>query len=190
MNKHLSRFVVAGLLSLPFAVMAHTGDHGQGFTDGFAHPFLGLDHLAAMLMVGVWSMLNSRRVWVAPLTFVLLLALGAIAGQQGVTIPQLEPLIAASVIVLGVMLTLPFKLGTVTSLAVIGAFAFCHGLAHGSELSAGSSVLSGMILGSALLHGIGMLIAQRVLRHQAGWTLRVGQAVTLLGGGLLFNALL
>ncbi|WP_306602890.1 HupE/UreJ family protein [Azonexus sp.] len=190
MNKHASHLVVAGLLSLPFAVMAHTGHHGQGFADGFAHPFLGIDHLAAMLMVGIWSVLNTRRVWIAPLTFILLLTLGALAGQQGFSIPQLEPLVAASVIILGVMLMLPFKPGATTSLAVIGAFAFCHGLAHGSELTAGSSILSGMILGSALLHGIGMLIAQRVLRHRTGWTLRLGQAVALLGSGLLFSALI
>lgn len=189
MNKHASHLVVAALLSLPFAAMAHTGEHGQGFADGFAHPFLGIDHLAAMLMVGIWSMLNSRRVWIAPLTFVLLLTLGALAGQQGFSIPQLEPLVAASVIGLGIMLTLPFKPGTTASLAVIATFAFCHGLAHGGELTGGSSVLAGMILGSALLHGIGMLIAQGVLQQRAGWTLRLGQAAALLGGGLLFSAL-
>ena len=190
MNKHVSHLVVAGLLSLPFAVMAHTGQHGQGFADGFTHPFLGIDHLAAMLMVGIWSMLNSRRVWLAPLTFIALLTVGALAGQQGFSIPQLEPLVAASVIVLGVMLTLPFALGTTTSLAVIAAFAFCHGLAHGSELAAGSSVLSGMILGSALLHVSGMLIAQRALQHHAGRTLRLGQAAALLGSGLLLTTLI
>lgn len=190
MNQRVSHLILAGLLSLPFAAMAHTGHDGHGFTAGFAHPFLGMDHLAAMLMVGVWSVLNSRRIWLAPASFVGLLALGALAGQQGFALPQLEPLLAASVIVLGVMLTLPFKPEPAAALAVIGGFAFCHGLAHGSELSAGASALSGMILGSVLLHGIGMTLAQYVLRQQAVWTQRLGQAVALLGGGLLLNALI
>ena len=190
MKKLSSQLLAASLLCLPLAAMAHTGHGDHGFADGFTHPFLGVDHLAAMLVVGIWSVLNSRRVWLAPLCFVSLLAIGAVAGQAGFALPQLEPLVAASVLVLGLMLAMPFKPAPGVSLAIIGAFAFCHGLAHGSELEAGGAILSGIVLGSAVLHGIGMAIAHKVLRQRAAWTLRLGQAIALLGGGLLLNTLL
>ncbi len=190
MNKHAKHLLAAGLASLPLVAMAHSGHAGHGFADGFQHPFLGLDHLAAMLVVGIWSVLHSKRVWRAPLTFVSLLAAGALAGQSGLSVPQLEPLVAASVLVFGLLLVQPLKLGHVSTLGMIAAFAFCHGLAHGSELTAGAGVLGGMVAGSAVLHGIGMLVAQRFLRQRSHWTLRFGQATALLGGGLLLNALI
>ena len=190
MNRTASRLVAAALLVLPLATLAHTGQGDHGFLDGFAHPFMGADHLLAMLVVGVWSMLHARRVWLAPLVFVTLQAFGALAGQHGLQVPQLEPLVAASVLVLGVMLSLPFKLGDALSLAIIGGFAFCHGDAHGGELSAGNSVLAGIVLGSALLHATGMSFAHFVLKSRPRLACRVGQLVAVLGGGLVLSSVL
>ena len=172
--------------------MAHTGHGEHGFLDGFAHPFLGLDHLLAMLMVGVWSVLHARtnQVWMAPLTFVSLLAVGAFLGQRGVVVPQLEPLVAASVLVLGVMLTLPFRLRLPAALSVIGGFALFHGMAHGGELEQGSAIMSGIVLGSALLHACGMAFAHRVLKSRPHVALRLGQLVALVGGGLVLSTVL
>ena len=82
MKTTASRLLAAALLALPLAALAHTGQGEHGFLDGFAHPFLGADHLLAMLVVGVWSMLHARQVWLAPLVFVTLLTIGALAGLR------------------------------------------------------------------------------------------------------------
>lgn len=188
-KKPLSNLLSAALLMLPLAALAHSGHGEHGFADGLTHPFVGLDHLVAMLLVGIWSVLHGQRVWLAPATFVSMLALGALAGQHGFDLPQLEPLVAASVLVLGLMLVRPLKLGASASLGIIAAFAFCHGLAHGGELQAGAATLAGIVLGSALLHASGMLLARFVLHHRAAWAVHVGQATALLGGALLINTL-
>ena len=190
MNRTASRLLAAALLALPLAAVAHTSQGDHGFIDGFAHPFLGADHLLAMLVVGVWSMLQARRVWLAPLVFVTLLTIGALAGQHGLQVPQLEPLVAASVLVLGVMLTLPMHIGSLSSLAIIAGFAFFHGVAHGGELSTGNSVLAGIVLGSALLHASGMAFAHFVLKSRPRLACRLGQLVAVLGGGLVLSSVL
>ncbi len=185
------RLISAILLSaLPLAALAHTGHGDHGFMDGFTHPFLGLDHLLAMLLVGVWSVLHARHVALAPLTFVALLATGAALGQHGLIVPQLEPLVAASVLVLGVMLTLPFRLGLSAALAVIGGFALFHGMAHGGELEQGSMIMAGIIFGSAVLHGLGMGLAHFVLKNRPTLALRLGQLVAIVGGGLVLSTVL
>ena len=186
------RLFLLTVLALPTFAFAHTGHGDQTFMDGFTHPFLGLDHLLAMLMVGVWSVLNARsnKVWLAPATFVSLLAVGAYLGQHGIVVPQLEPLVAASVLVLGVMLALPFKLALSAALAVIGGFALFHGLAHGGELEQGSAIMTGIILGSAVLHACGMAFAHRVLKSRPQLAMRLGQLVALIGGGLVLSTVL
>ena len=189
MNKHTNMFLVTALLCLPVAAIAHPGHAGDGFGAGFMHPFLGLDHLLAMVVVGIWSVLHSRRVWLAPLCFVSFLAVGAMLGHGGLVVPQLEPLVAASVLVLGLMLTSPLGRSTSAPLAVIGAFALCHAMAHGGELGAAGSVLAGIVLGSVILHGAGMLLARHVLQQREAWAHRLGQAVALVGGFLLVNSL-
>ena len=187
MTKRLATLILA---ALPLAAFAHTvhGDHG--FMDGFTHPFLGLDHLLAMLLVGVWSVLHARHIWLAPATFVTLLAAGAALGQRGIVVPQLEPLVAASVLVLGVMLMKSARLGLSAALAVIGGFALFHGMAHGGELEQGSTIMAGIVLGSAVLHGIGMGFAHFVLKHRPMLALRLGQIVTVIGGGLVLSTVL
>jgi urease accessory protein len=190
MKKSLSPLLAIVLLGLPVAALAHTGQGDHGFLDGFTHPFLGVDHLLAMLVVGAWSVLHARHVWLAPLCFVTLLTAGTILSQHGIIVPQLEPLVAASVLVLGVMLMLPFKLVLPAALAIIGGFALFHGMAHGGELSSGSSVLAGIILGSALLHATGMTFAHFVLRSRPQLALRLGQLVAVLGGGLIVSAVM
>ena len=190
MTKRLATLILA---ALPLAAFAHTGHGDHGFMDGFAHPFLGLDHLLAMLLVGVWSVLHAkmaRQVWLAPATFVTLLAAGAALGQNGIIVPQLEPLVAASVLVLGVMLMKSARLGLSAALAVIGGFALFHGMAHGGELEQGSTIMAGIVLGSAVLHGIGMSLAHFVLKNRPALALRLGQIVAVIGGGLVLSTVL
>ena len=99
MKTRLAKTLIATFI--PLAAFAHTSQGNHGFFDDFAHPFFGADHLPAMLLVGAWSVLNARHIWIAPLTFVAMLALGAAIGRNGIVVPQLEPLLAASVLIIG-----------------------------------------------------------------------------------------
>ncbi len=166
-----------------FSAFAHVGaDAGShhGFVSGFVHPITGLDHLAAMLAVGVWSALTTRRLWLAPLSFAALLLGGALLAQAGLALPAIEPMIAASMLVLGLLLAARIQLPEAAGAVLVGGFALFHGAAHGQEL-AGAGALVGMVLGTATLHLAGMGIGLGLKRTSA-WLPRVaGAAVALLG---------
>ena len=190
MNKRFFNGLALILAIFPAVALAHTGQGNHGFADGFAHPFLGMDHLLAMVVVGMWSVLHTRKVWFAPTCFVIMLTIGAILGQHGFMVPKLEPLVAISVLVLGAMLTHPLKFGVSASLALIGGFAVFHGMAHGGELSAGANVLVGIVAGSVLLHVAGMSIAHTVLTNRPQLARGFGKLVTVLGGWLILSNVL
>ncbi|EHM47561.1 HupE / UreJ protein [Yokenella regensburgei ATCC 43003] len=189
--------VVVSLVALfPMMAMAHVGHdggahHALGFTEGFIHPLTGMDHLVMMLLVGVWSAMNTRQWWLAPLAFAGLLLTGALIGMAGVTISATETLVAASLLGIGVMVALQMKLRAVSGALIIGAFAIFHGLAHGAELSHSFSALSGMVLATAMLHMIGLLIGYLVIRSAANvWLSRAfGGCASLMGIGLLTGIL-
>jgi urease accessory protein len=186
MKRSLAKLAVFLLIASPLAALAHTG-HGGGFSDGFVHPFSGIDHLLLILTVGVWSVVHvAGRAWRAPTGFVVCLAIGCMLGQQGWALPQIELVLAASVIVVGLMLAGPRKLSVVASPALFGGFALVHGIAHGSELAAGAGVVSGIVLGSAVLLAAGMGLAHALFRNRPRLVRRSGQLVALLGGGLAF----
>jgi urease accessory protein len=189
------------LLAVPAAAFAHVGAdagahaHVVGFADGLAHPFTGLDHLAAMLAVGVWSALTARQprdMMAAPLAFAAMLLMGALAGLAGVGLPGVEPMIAASLLVLGLLLLARWRLPAPAAAALVGAFAVFHGLAHGAELAAGTggaAALAGMVLATALLHGMGLALGW-ALRSRTTWGPRfAGAAVAVFGATLLAQVL-
>jgi len=169
------------LLTASAAAFAHVGggDH-HGFVTGFAHPVLGFDHLAAMLAVGVWSAMTTQRVVIAPLAFALTLLIGALLAQAGIAFPAIEPMIAASMLVTGLLLAARVRLPEPVGALLVGVFALFHGAAHGQEL-AGTGALAGMVLGTAMLHTAGILFGL-ALRLQGAWLPRVaGAAVALFG---------
>jgi urease accessory protein len=177
---------------LPAAALAHTtGDGGahHGFTSGLLHPLTGLDHLAAMLAVGLWSALTAVQARAgdylrAPLAFAALLLAGALLGAAGLPFPGVEPMIVASLLVLGLLLAGQRRLPAATGMALVGGFALFHGAAHGAELGSGAA-LAGMVLATALLHGAG-LAAGHLLRRRSPWWPRVaGGATVALGAALL-----
>jgi urease accessory protein len=183
------------LTALPLAASAHTGVDGglhHGFVTGFLHPLTGADHLAAMVAVGLWSALTARRVWPdllwAPLGFAAMLLAGALAGWAGVQLPAVEPMIAASLLVLGLLVVTQKRLPALAAAALVGVFAVFHGVAHGQELAgeAGAALtLGGMLAATVLLHAAGIAIGWS-LRHANRWVPRVaGAAVALLGVALL-----
>lgn len=187
----LLRYSALALLALPLLAQAHPGHAGHGYSDGFMHPFFGADHLLAMLAVGVWGALHARRIWLPPLVFVALLAVGAALGAHGLTVPWVEPLVAASVLGLGLMLAGIARPGNGLALGLIGAFALCHGMAHGSELGSGTAtdltVLFGIVSGSAVLHAIGIAGARRFLVAHPQLALSFGRSLAVLGGGLVLS---
>lgn len=165
------------------AALAHVGGDGgehHGLLSGALHPITGLDHLTAMLAVGMWSAMTARRVWLAPLSFAALLLVGALVAKLGVALPAIEPVIAASLLVVGLLVTTRTRLPEWAGAALVGAFALFHGAAHGQEL-AGGMALAGMVLGTAVLHTVGMTLGLSLQRASA-WLPRVAGGVVALMG--------
>lgn len=194
-NKSLLLLAFGGLLTQP--ALAHVGVDGAShhgvwgsFAQAFVHPFTGADHLAAMLAVGIWSALTITPAWRAPAAFVALLLTGAVAGFAGVWVPGVEPMIAASVLVLGLLVAVQTHMPWVLAATLTGVFAFFHGAAHGFELAGGTgwaaaAALAGMAMGSGLLHITGMVLGKAVmLRHR--WLAQLaGIATAALGAFML-----
>jgi len=173
--------ILFGILSTP--AVAHPGHlHMAGFTAGLLHPVTGLDHLAAMLMVGLWAGTVFRnRLIVPPLAFVAFMLAGFALGAIGGALPLTELLILASVIVLGAMVLFEVRLPIMAASALIALFAFAHGHAHGAEMPADASVLSfgaGFALMTAALHaagvGLAMLANRPVTRALGGASAALG----------------
>ena len=149
-NKHIAAAAALALISA--AAAAHPqggGAHTHGFFDGFVHPFTGVDHMLAMLAVGIWSVRQSSARWL-PATFVGMLLAGMLSGAAGLTIPGLETGIALTVALMGVLVAVAARLPAALATAMVGAFALLHGNAHGHELPAAASAV-GLLAASALL---------------------------------------
>jgi urease accessory protein len=172
--------LLAGTGSLALAHVGADGGGHHGFLSGFLHPITGLDHLAAMVAVGVWSAATTRRFWIAPIAFALTLFAGALLAQGGIAFPAIEPMIAASMLVVGLLLAARAKLPEAAGAVLVGAFALFHGAAHGQELG-GLAALLGMVAGTALLHVAGMGLGRVLVQHSPWWTRAAGAAVALMG---------
>jgi urease accessory protein len=149
------------MLSSP--ALAHTTNaSGAGFAGGLSHPFSGLDHILAMITVGLWaSQLGRPAYWVLPLTFPVVMAVGAVLGIAGMPLPWVQIGITASVIVLGLMVALSLKPSLAGSMALIGLFALMHGHSHGTELPEAASPVAysaGFLIATVALHAIGLTI--------------------------------
>jgi urease accessory protein len=182
--------VATALLALAGGAAAHTGHGTHGFAAGLEHPF-GFDHLLAMVAVGVWSAaaLQGARRWLGPLAFLGAMAVGALAGASGGSVPFVEAGIAASVVLMGVMLAFARRLPAALGLALIAASASLHGMAHGGEIPASAGFMSyaaGFLLTTALLHVGGLGLGLGLDRARVGvWRV----AGSMLGGaGLVMLA--
>ncbi len=186
---YLSLFVLCVYTAFLPVAEAHTfGAQGAGLTAGLAHPFMGLDHLLAMIAVGIWAgQLGGRAVWIVPLTFVSVMAATAGLGSLGFSLPMLEPAIACSVLVLGLLIAGSIRLPTIAGASLAGLFAVFHGYAHGLELpQAASPVLYGLgfVLTTTLLHGLGIGFAlssrqYKIMQRIAGCSLIVASGLLL-----------
>lgn len=189
------RFEMRALLTLiaillPTAAMAHTG-HGEtaGFAYGFMHPIGGLDHVLAMIAVGVFAfVLGGRALWLVPVSFVAMMAAGFGLGVAQIEVPFVELGIALSIVVIGGLAALGRPMPVVAAASVVGLFAIFHGVAHGTEMpldASGAEYAAGFIVATALLHLVGIGAAMGVARLVGTYGKPVAQAaggVFALGG--------
>jgi urease accessory protein len=152
------------LAALALPAFAHPG-HGadSGFVSGALHPLFGIDHLLAMVAVGIWAVqLGSRAMWMVPLSFCAAMIAGAALGYAGIELPLVEPVIAISVLILGLLVVCAGKLKALHGAALIAAFALFHGAAHSAESGAGATPLvfmAGVLLTTVVLHIAGAATA-------------------------------
>ncbi len=151
------------LLAAAAPALAHTNrDVGAGLLSGLLHPLTGLDHLLAMVAVGIWgTQLGAPAIWLLPLTFPLVMSFGGVLGVRAVPLPAVEIGVAASAAVLGLMILLSARPLLSVAAGVVGAFAIFHGHAHGAELPAAAEPLAyglGFVLVTGLLHAAGIAI--------------------------------
>lgn len=197
-NKGLLTTALWLLATLP--AWAH-GDHGDqaplgggAFVTGFMHPFSGWDHVAAMVAVGLWgAFLGRPAIWVLPLVFPLVMALGGFLGLVGVPLPGIEIGIALSAVVLGAMVAAAARPPLWMAASIVGVFAIFHGHAHGTELPGAADPLFyslGFVIATGLMH-VGGIAFGALVRWPAGlWTVRAGGGLIGLAGlGFLVAAL-
>ena len=172
------------------AAFAHVGQGGaSGLLTGFLHPLSGADHALAMVAVGLWgAQLAAPAIWVLPVAFPLVMAMGGMLGFLGVPMPGVEYGIAASAIVLGTAVAFEVRPSLVVAALVVGCFAIFHGHAHGTELPPGQSALlysMGFVIATGCLHAVGIGIGT-VHRWSWGQQLLRGAGTMVAAGGVFF----
>src|SRR6478672_108727 len=180
-------FLMMFLLLYPLTVFAHQrGGEAIGFASGFLHPISGLDHILAMVAVGMWgAQLGAPAMWVLPVVFPMVMALGGMMGLMGIKLPGIELCIALSAVALGFAVFREARPKLWIAAIIVGVFAIAHGHAHGTELPLGASGVLysiGFVMATGLLHAVGIGIGV-VHRWTAGRiALRVAGAVVAMGG--------
>ena len=158
----------------------------DGFLTGLLHPLSGADHVLAMVAVGLWgAQLGAPAIWVLPVAFPLVMAMGGMLGFLGVPIPGVEYGIAASAIVLGAAVAFEVRPALVIAALVVGVFAIFHGHAHGTELPPGESALlysMGFVIATGCLHAVGIGIGTVYRRSWGRHVLRAAGTVVAVGG--------
>lgn len=160
-----------------------------GFLTGFRHPISGLDHVLAMVAVGLWgAQLGSPAIWMLPVAFPLVMAFGGMLGLMGVPLPGVEYGIAASAIALGAAVMFEWKPPLALAAALVGVFAIFHGHAHGTELPPGQSAMLysiGFVISTGCLHAVGIGIGTV---HRWAWGQRMlrGAGALVSMGGVFF----
>jgi urease accessory protein len=187
--------LAALIISLPSYAFAHV-ERGQatGFITGLQHPWSGLDHVLAMIAVGIWgAQLGNPPMWLLPVTFPMVMSMGAMMGLLGIPLPGIEIGIALSAILLGTMVVGEIRPKIIIAVLLVGFFAIFHGHAHGTELPAGQSGMfysMGFVIATGCLHGIGITLG---LAHR--WPLGklalrgAGALIAVMGVTFLWRAL-
>jgi len=159
----MNLLLISLLILMPEIALAHAPEgSGGGFVTGFLHPIMGVDHLVAMVAVGLWgAFLGERALWILPIVFPSIMAVGAAFGIVGLEIPLVEFVIALSGVVLGALIALRVRAPLAIAMVLVGIFAIFHGYAHGVEMPEQISAITysaGFVIGTGLLHLAGVAI--------------------------------
>jgi urease accessory protein len=187
-----------GMLLLTFWLLPSTASAHQetgtvwGFSSGFIHPLTGLDHIAAMVAVGLWgAFLGAPAMWVLPVVFPVVMAFGGALGVLGVPIPGVETGIALSSVILGIAVAFATRPPLWIAALIVGTFAIFHGHAHGAEMPKAANAMTyavGFVIATGLLHLSGIAFGLLV---RWSWGVKLvrlgGAAIALVGLGFLFN---
>ena len=182
------------LVASPVGLAAHEGGAGVGLLSGLKHPISGVDHVVAMVAVGLWgAQLGQPAIWLLPVVFPMVMAFGGMLGLLGIPIPGVEIGIALSALVLGIMVLGEVKPPLAVTAIIVGVFAIFHGHAHGAELPEGASGVTyslGFVVATGLLHAAGIAIGE-IHRWSAGRVVlrAAGAGVALAGLFFLSQAL-
>jgi urease accessory protein len=180
-----SALLTAAVLTLaatPAFAHLNPAEHGS-FAAGFSHPLFGVDHILAMVAVGLWAtLLGGRALWLVPAAFVATMMAGFMLALAGAPLPFVEPVILASVVAIGLLAAIALDVPTSAAMAMVGFFALFHGHAHGGEMgSAGAAAYGlGFAVATAALHAAGMGIGLGMPRLFGG---DMGRIVARLAGG-------
>ena len=185
-----SSTVAASLLLIPLTAMAHVeGGAAGGLLGGLGHPVSGLDHVLAMVAVGVWgAQLGRPAIWLLPVVFPLLMALGGFAGLMGWNLPAIEVGIALSAVVLGALILGQIRLPLAIAVLIVAFFAVFHGHAHGTEMGADANAMLysiGFVIATGLLHAAGIALGL-IHRWDTGRVILRAAGSVVLAGGLFF----
>jgi urease accessory protein len=192
-TKFLIAIILLGSSSMAFA---HPGHSVSGFAAGLMHPFSGLDHLLAMVAVGLWAAQGStkkrggKRIWLLPATFMTMLATGAAIATQWQSLPLVEAGVATSVLALGLLIALSMQLPMMSSVAITALFGLFHGYAHGLELpqsAAPAEYALGFLAATAALHLCGITAGVVTRQHDALLSKMLGIVIAANGAYLLVN---
>jgi urease accessory protein len=160
MHRTAVRIAAASLLFAPTAAFAHPGHDGAGLVSGFLHPLGGVDHIIAMVAVGLLAArLGGQALWLVPVSFVATMAVAGLAGMAGMGLPYVETGIALSVVALGIIAVFGVAMPVAAAMGLVAFFAVFHGYAHGAEMPETASGLAygvGFVVATALLHGVGI----------------------------------
>ncbi|MEL6946191.1 MAG: HupE/UreJ family protein [Pseudomonadota bacterium] len=189
-------FVGLALAALATPALAHSGAGVEGgFMSGLGHPIGGLDHLVAMVAVGLWgAVLGRPAIWILPIVFPLVMAIGAAMGITGISVPFIELGIALSGVVLGLFIVFFVKTPMVVAAVLVGLFAIFHGHAHGTEMGDdynGIAYAVGFVISTGLLHLAGIALGSLTTNHIGKWVVRAsGVAIALVAGSFLLPILM
>jgi urease accessory protein len=185
---------IFAMITLTTPAFAHTTPgQARGFVTGFLHPLSGLDHILAMVAVGIWgAQLRRPAIWILPVAFPLVMSFGGLLGIRGVPLPGVEIGVAASAVVLGFVIALELRPPLWVAALIVSAFAIFHGHAHGTELPQAASPLTyalGFVLATGLLHVSGILIGLVDLLPAGSRLLRTAGGLIATTGLVLLVAL-
>lgn len=184
MKRLLLTLLLTGAAASPAFAHLDPVAHGS-LGAGFSHPLTGADHLLAMVAVGLWaSLIGGRALWAVPAAFVAAMSVGFLAALGGLGLPFVEPVIAASVVVIGLLAMVALQVPAAVGMAVVGFFALFHGYAHGMELggASGLSFMAGFAAATGLLHGAGVALGLGLGGRAGRIAARIAGGLAALGG--------